>query len=59
MALTTPCKNICKLDGKWCLGCKRHTDEIGEWFYMSEERAAEIIAELPGRTLPPPGERHR
>ena len=57
MALVSPCLKVCRYDGgDYCVGCKRHTDEIGRWFWMSEAEAEAIMAELPDRIIPPIGQ---
>lgn len=57
MALVSPCRRICRYNGgTYCVGCKRHTDEIGRWFWMDDAEARAIMAELPGRRVSPAGE---
>jgi predicted Fe-S protein YdhL (DUF1289 family) len=47
----SPCRNICKLDvdGKFCIGCYRTTDEIGGWKRFSKEEKLTVMAILPKR----------
>ena len=50
-AVVTPCIKVCIVDGPTglCLGCFRTLSEIGGWSALTDERRAEIMAELPGR----------
>lgn len=47
----TPCVKVCAVDGAsgLCLGCLRSLQEIAEWSRLSDDRRAEIMAELPAR----------
>ena len=42
----SPCLALCKLDdNKYCLGCRRHVDEIRYWPTYTEERKKEVVLE--------------
>lgn len=55
--IATPCAQVCTVDGAsgLCLGCLRTLGEIAEWSRLTDDRRAEIMAELPSRRdrLPP------
>ena len=44
----SPCVGICQLDPtrRWCIGCLRTLQEIGEWSSASDARRREIVARL-------------
>lgn len=50
-AVATPCIKVCIVDGPTglCLGCFRTLGEIGGWSGLTDDRRAEIMAELPSR----------
>lgn len=50
-SIATPCVKVCIVDGAsgLCLGCYRTLSEIGGWSRLTDERRAEIMAELAGR----------
>lgn len=42
-----PCQQVCLYDEKErCVGCFRHRDDIDNWFYLTDEKKWEIIAEV-------------
>lgn len=49
--VATPCVKVCIVDGPTglCLGCFRTLQEIGGWSALTDERRAEIMADLAGR----------
>lgn len=47
----SPCVNVCKMQGDFCIGCKRTLDEIGKWFEITPEEKREIINSIQNRTL--------
>ena len=49
--IATPCVKVCFVDGEsgLCLGCYRSLSEIGGWAGLTDERRAQIMAELPAR----------
>ena len=49
--VVTPCVKVCIVDGPTglCLGCYRTLQEIGGWSALTDERRAEIMAELSSR----------
>ncbi|MBX9615949.1 MAG: DUF1289 domain-containing protein [Caulobacteraceae bacterium] len=61
--IATPCIQVCVVDGPTglCLGCYRTLSEIAGWSALSDDRRAEIMAELdlrrgrPGPALPGQG----
>jgi len=52
--ILTPCIGICTLDKDgFCEGCRRSTDEIARWMYMSDVERARLMNEvLPQRATP-------
>ena len=50
-SIVTPCVQVCIVDGPsgLCLGCYRTLNEIGGWSRLTDEKRAEIMAELPAR----------
>ena len=50
-SIATPCVKVCIVDGAsgLCLGCYRTLSEIGGWSGLTDERRAEIMAELASR----------
>jgi predicted Fe-S protein YdhL (DUF1289 family) len=49
--VATPCVKVCIVDGPTglCLGCYRTLQEIGGWSALTDERRAQIMAELASR----------
>lgn len=49
--VVTPCVKVCIVDGPTglCLGCYRTLQEIGGWSALTDDRRAEIMAELSSR----------
>lgn len=49
--IETPCKKICMLDaqGRYCMGCYRTREEVGNWLTMSEDERAAVIDQLAAR----------
>lgn len=47
-----PCINVCTIDNdtNMCIGCKRTTKEISDWFWMNDEQKIEIMKTLETRT---------
>ncbi len=46
----SPCMGLCKLDeDDFCLGCRRHIDEIKDWGLLGEEAQRKILGLLPAR----------
>ena len=38
----------------YCVGCKRHMDEIIDWLDYSDEKRASVMQELPTRDISEP-----
>lgn len=55
LPMDTPCVKICTLDhaSGTCLGCGRTIEEIARWGSLSDAERRRIMAELPGRSIPP------
>ena len=53
MNIKSPCIQKCQLDndGKFCLGCLRHRDEISDWEIFSEEKKKIILDSIKMRKL--------
>lgn len=47
--LITPCVHICKLSDDVCVGCKRTTEEISNWFWYEDAKKLEIMELLKDR----------
>jgi predicted Fe-S protein YdhL (DUF1289 family) len=47
--LITPCVHICKLSDDVCIGCKRTTEEISNWFWYEDVKKLEIMEQLKDR----------
>ena len=50
--IQSPCVDICK-DNKnnYCVGCKRHSDEISNWINYSDSMRKAIMQDLKGRNI--------
>jgi predicted Fe-S protein YdhL (DUF1289 family) len=50
--IKTPCVGICKYNQQnYCLGCKRHSDEITGWINYSINFRAAILQDLKNRKI--------
>ncbi|NBQ34065.1 MAG: DUF1289 domain-containing protein [Gammaproteobacteria bacterium] len=50
--ITSPCISVCKLNPRqFCIGCKRHEDEIRSWMSLSFEMRQAIIQDLEDRDI--------
>ena len=48
----TPCVGICKYNkDNYCVGCKRHSDEISNWINYSAEMRQAIMQDLKERKI--------
>ena len=48
----TPCVGICKYNkDNYCVGCKRHSDEISNWINYSNEMRQAIMQDLKERKI--------
>ncbi len=48
----SPCTGICKYNkNNYCVGCKRHSDEITNWINYSNEMRKAIIKDLEDRKI--------
>lgn len=46
----SPCIGLCKLDDEdFCLGCRRHIEEIKDWGLIGQEAQRKILSLLPAR----------
>ncbi len=51
-ALKSPCVGICKYNkNNYCVGCKRHSDEISGWINYSDNVRKAIMQDLKDRTI--------
>jgi len=48
-SIETPCINICKLENKICVGCKRTLEEIATWRSLTPCQRQKIIKDLDKR----------
>ena len=50
---SSPCIDVCRHDPKtrWCLGCGRTADEIGEWSKLTPFRRRRLQQELAHRLI--------
>lgn len=44
--MITPCINICRLEGNFCVGCGRTMEQIANCIYYTDEVRQQIIDEL-------------
>jgi len=42
----SPCVKVCRIEGEYCVGCLRTTDEIRDWMIMSEYEQKKLLHEL-------------
>jgi len=51
MSVSTPCKNICKMDddNRFCIGCYRTKNEITNWGIYNNASRKKITSELSER----------
>ncbi len=50
--IKTPCIGICKYNkSNYCVGCKRHSDEITNWINYSEQMRNAIMQDLKDRKI--------
>jgi predicted Fe-S protein YdhL (DUF1289 family) len=48
----SPCVSICKYNkNNYCIGCKRHEDEIRSWVDLSTEMKLAIMKDLKDREI--------
>jgi predicted Fe-S protein YdhL (DUF1289 family) len=48
----SPCVDICKYNkSNYCVGCKRHSDEITHWMGYSDSMREAIIKDLSNRNI--------
>lgn len=49
--IETPCIGVCTMDDNtgFCLGCYRSLEEIQNWWDMSDEQCAQVMAQLDQR----------
>ena len=50
--IISPCISVCKYnDNNYCIGCKRHMNEIFDWFDYTDEMRIAIIKDLNEREI--------
>lgn len=50
-APATPCIGLCRMQGDFCVGCRRTLDEIARWPSLGDAERRRIMRELlPART---------
>ena len=50
--VASPCVDICKYNkNNYCVGCKRHSDEITGWINYSDSMREAIIKDLSSRNI--------
>lgn len=47
--VASPCVNVCRMEGDYCVGCWRSLDEIACWSRASDERRRLILAAVAQR----------
>ena len=48
----TPCISVCKYnDNNYCIGCKRHMNEIFDWLDYNEDMRIAIMKDLIDREI--------
>ena len=52
----SPCVGVCRMDAadRWCVGCLRSRDEIGDWGRMSDCEKLTLWTQLAQRGENPP-----
>lgn len=52
MKIESPCISVCTYNNnKFCIGCKRHLDEIFDWLDYSDEMRTAIMKDLADRDI--------
>jgi predicted Fe-S protein YdhL (DUF1289 family) len=50
--VVSPCISVCKYNSNnYCIGCKRHMNEIFDWFDYTDEMRIAIIKDLNEREI--------
>ena len=50
--IISPCISVCKYNSNnYCIGCKRHMNEIFDWFDYSEKMKKAILKDLNDREI--------
>ena len=50
--ISTPCISVCKYNGNnYCIGCKRHMNEIFDWLDYNEDMRIAIMKDLIDREI--------
>ena len=53
MSISSPCVDICKLDGDGiCVGCFRDLNEIARWSGMTEDEKLRVIFRIAAEITP-------
>jgi predicted Fe-S protein YdhL (DUF1289 family) len=45
----TPCIKICHIENDKCIGCKRTTEELSNWFWMEDHQKLQVMKQLKSR----------
>jgi hypothetical protein len=45
----SPCINVCKMEGSFCVGCHRTLAEIARWASTGDEEKRQILAAVAQR----------
>ena len=52
MNIDNPCQGICEYNKEnYCIGCKRHMNEIFDWFDYNEDMRIAIMKDLIDREI--------
>ncbi len=59
--VASPCIDVCRMDGQFCIGCYRRLDEIARWSKADDDEKRLILAAVAERrgVLDPDRERGR
>lgn len=42
-SIPSPCINVCRIEGDYCIGCYRSGDEIRDWIIMTAEQKTTLL----------------
>lgn len=49
MSVESPCVKLCKIEAGVCMGCKRTSAELTDWYKLSDEQKLEILEKIKQR----------
>lgn len=49
MSVESPCVKLCRIDSGICVGCKRTTAELTDWYKLSDLQKVEILDKIKQR----------